>query len=269
VLAILAKEADKTNPAVKTAIQRGWYVELSGLSEENCIEYMATYLNAPKSMVPPPLRHFVAKISLGNPLYMRETIDQLILHDHIKVQLNPSGQPESLQYHQDLDNINISSWNQTAMVGETVCLLESLDPLEAMVLKMSTVFTGPFTLPDLASSSCSRWAGSTHFDYLRLFRAIQELVKRDIIEIARGNRSATELTATAAALQNYEMRNVLIRKVGGSMVLEAQKKVVKRQALIDRALSRDLPARMEEVYNKRLEPHIPWYYENVLAKAPG
>merc|ERR1712113_387055 len=166
--------------------------------------------------------------------------------------------------------MGISSWNQTAMVGETVCLLESLDPLEAMVLKMSTVFTGPFTLPDLASSSCSRWAGSTHFDYLRLFRAIQELVKREIIEIARNHRSATETTTAATgALQNYEMRNVLIRKVGGSMVLEAQKKVVKRQALIDRALSRDLPARMEEVYNKRLEPHIPWYYENVLAKGPG
>merc|ERR1719436_2296542 len=53
-----------------------------------------------------------------------------------------------------------------------------------MVLKMSTVLTGPFTLPDLASSSCSRWAGATHFDYLRLFRAIQDLVRRGIIEVA-------------------------------------------------------------------------------------
>merc|ERR1712113_1037048 len=125
--------------------------------------------------------------------------------------------------------MGISSWNQTAMVGETVCLLESLDPLEAMVLKMSTVFTGPFTLPDLASSSCSRWAGATHFDYLRLYKALQDLVKRQIIEKAQCNRSATDVTAPK--LQTFEVKNVLIRKVGGHMLLEAQKKVVKRQAL--------------------------------------
>merc|ERR1719221_73478 len=216
-------------------------------------------------MVPTPLQHFIAKISLGNPLYIRETIDQLLLHGHIKLQCNDAGEPQSLQYHQDLESINIATWSQTAMVGETICLLESLDPLQAAVLKMSTVFTGAFTLPDLASSSCSRWAGATHFDYLRLYKAIQDLVKRQIIEIARSNRSATDVTSPK--LQIFEVKNVLIRKVGGHMLLEAQKKVVKRQALIDRALSRDLPKRMEEVYTKRLEPHIPWYYENVHAKS--
>merc|ERR1711874_952049 len=162
---------------------------------------------------------------------------------------------------------------------------EPLDPLQAAVLKMSTVFTGAFTLPDLAASSCSRWAGATRFDYLRLFRAIQDLVRRGIIEVAEerqwlDSNAAENVCVTENSGQiadqhpserkpelkgPFEMRNVLIRKVGGSMVLEAQKKVVKRQALIDRALSRDLPARMEEVYNQRLEPHIPWYYENVLA----
>merc|ERR1711862_971762 len=92
-----------------------------------------------------------------------------------------TNQPEGVEYHQDLERINIAAWAQTAMVGETVCLLESLDPLEAAVLKMSTVFTGAFTLPDLASSSCSRWAGATHFDYLRLLRALEDLVRRGII----------------------------------------------------------------------------------------
>ena len=33
-------------------------------------------------------------------------------------------------------------------------------------------------------------------------------------------------------LQMFEMKNLLIRKVGGSMLLEAQKKKVKRQALL-------------------------------------
>jgi len=266
VLVVLAKDSDRSNPTVQAAIRKDWFVRLSGLSEENCIEYMALYLKAPKSMVPQPLQHFITKISLGNPLYIRETIDQLLNHEHIKVERNSFGQTENLTYQGDLEGINIAAWAQTAMVGETVCLLESLDPLEAAVLKMSTVFTGAFTLPDLASSSCSRWSGATHFDYLRLFRAIQDLVKRGIIEVASARRPVVGTKASGNQLQAFEMKNVLIRKVGGSMVLEAQKKVVKRQALIDRALQRDLPAKMEQVYLKRLEPHIPWYYENVLAK---
>jgi len=266
VLVILAKESDRSNPTVQTAIKRDWFVPLRGLSEENCIEYMALYLQAPRSMVPEPLQLFITKISLGNPLYIRETIDQLLTHEHIKVERDACGQPASLTYEGDLEGINIAAWAQTSMVGETVCLLESLDPLEAAVLKMSTVFTGAFTLSDLASSSCSRWAGATHFDHLRLFRAIQDLVKRGIIETAGVCRASSANKASGNQLQAFEMRNVLIRKVGGSMVLEAQKKVVKRQALIERALHRDLPARMEQVYAKRLEPHIPWYYENVLSK---
>ena len=35
---------------------------------------------------------------------------------------------------------------------------------------------------------------------------------------------------TPGELQMFEMKNLLIRKVGGSMLLEAQKKKVKRQA---------------------------------------
>ncbi|CAK0817047.1 unnamed protein product [Prorocentrum cordatum] len=132
---------------------------------------------------------------------------------------------------------------------------------------MSTVFTGPFTLPDLASSSCSRWAGAVNFDHLRLFRAVQDLVRRGILEFGADTLETAAEEAAGRAQQRFEMRNVLIRKVGGSMLLEAQKKVVKRQALIDRALARDLPARLEELAAKKLEPHIPWYYESVLAKA--
>mmetsp|Transcript_70287 Transcript_70287/g.150512 ORF Transcript_70287/g.150512 Transcript_70287/m.150512 type:complete len:1114 (-) Transcript_70287:73-3414(-) len=275
VLCVIAQEVERSNATVKMATGKGWLVNLTSLTDENCIEYMAKYLKVGPDLLPKPLREFTAKISLGNPLYIRETVEQLLLHEHISVKLNAEGEAESVQYNEDLEGINIASWHQTLMVGETVCTLESLDPLEAAVLKMSTIFTGAFTLPDLASSSCSRWAGSTHFDFLRLFRALQDLVKRGLIETAPARRRSATLNndpltgkpaVATAGLQTFETRNVLIRKVGGSMVLEAQKKVVKRQALIDRALSRDLPARMDEVFSKRLEPHIPWYYENVLAK---
>jgi len=269
VICVLAKEADKSNPAVKAAMRRGWLLECNGLSEETCTEYIATYLGVPQKSLDSgaaPLRDFIGKVSLGNPLFIRETIDQLLLHDLVKVRKRRDGEAD-LSYHQDLEGVNIASWYQTSMVGETICLLESLDPLQAAVLKMSTVFTGPFTLPDLASSSCSRWAGAVNFDHLRLFRAVQDLVRRGILEFGADTLETAAEEAAGRAQQRFEMRNVLIRKVGGSMLLEAQKKVVKRQALIDRALARDLPARLEELAAKKLEPHIPWYYESVLAKA--
>jgi len=266
VVCVIVKEADRSNPAVKASLRRGWFLECNGLSEETCNEYTATYLGVPQRTLDSqaaPLRDFIGKISLGNPLFIRETIDQLLLHDLVKVR-KVRGDEADISYHQDLEGINIASWYQTSMVGETICLLESLDPLQAAVLKMSTVFTGPFTLPDLASSSCSRWAGAVNFDHLRLFRAVQDLVRRGIIEFGADALEAAAEEGAGRAQQRFEMRNVLIRKVGGSMLLEAQKKVVKRQALIDRALQRDLPARLEELQTKKLEPHIPWYYESVL-----
>lgn len=269
VICVLAKDADRSNPAVKACMRRGWLLECNGLSEEMCTEYIATYLGVPQRLLDSqaaPLRDFIGKISLGNPLFIRETIDQLLLHDLVRVQKIRDNEAD-ISYHQDLEGVNIASWYQTSMVGETICLLESLDPLQAAVLKMSTVFTGPFTLPDLASSSCSRWAGAVNFDHLRLFRAVQDLVRRGIIEFGADTLDTAAEEAAGRAQQRFEMRNVLIRKVGGSMLLEAQKKVVKRQALIDRALARDLPARLEDMQLKKLEPHIPWYYESVLAKA--
>lgn len=282
VLCLLVKDADKAHVTVKKALHNNWFVQLLPLSEAICIEYMCSYMQAPSEMLDETLQRFITKLSLGNPLYIRETIDQLLENDHIQVVRGAGGRAEALHQHQDLDEINISSWAQTAMVGNTTCLLESLDPLEAAVLKMSTCFTGPFTLPDLAASACSRWASATRFDYLRLFRAVRELVKREIIEAGpRTDKSGSSCSIPGPGslpgsnpteerqdryLQTFEMRNVLIRKVGGAMVLEAQKKVIKRQALIDRALLRKLPARMDALKARALEPHIPWYYENVLAK---
>merc|ERR1712039_78191 len=192
-------------------------------------------------------------------------------------------QPKNIEC-KDIDKINLASWQHTAMVGGTVCLLESLDPLEAAVLKMSTCFHGTFTLPDLAASTCSRWADATHFDFLRLFKAIRKLVESNIIEAiddeAGGEEERKDAPADGDKLpsprsskerafgktQYFQTRNMLIRAVGGAMVLEAQKKSVKRQALIDRALGRELPGRMEDLAKKRNAQHIPWYYEQAFRR---
>lgn len=153
------------------------------------------------------------------------------------------------------------------MIGNTVCALEALDPLEAAVLKMSTCFMGPFTLGDLAASTASRWSDSTHFDFLLLFQAIRKLLDQKMLEAVEAPAEARgQESAGARKLQHFQTKNILIKSVGGAMLLEAQKKSVKRQALIDRALYRYLPERMKELAEKRNKPHIPWYYEQAFRR---
>jgi len=229
---------------------------------------MSHYLGVQEQQVPAPLRQFVFKVTSGNPYYMRETIDQLMEH-HIQVNKGANNQVRSLEC-KDIEHINISTWHHTAMVSGTVCVLESLDPLPAAVLKMSTCFMGSFTLPDLAASISPRWAGSTHFDFLRLFKAIQTLVEGrfldtvEAIEDWTGRTSNNSLVAFKGG--TFQMSNLLIRAVGSSMVLESQRKAVKRQALIDRVLCKELPTRMEALASKRSAQHIPWYYEQAFRR---
>ncbi|CAJ1382516.1 unnamed protein product [Effrenium voratum] len=296
-LMTLCKTPDPSLEFVKASASKGWLLDLTGLSEDICQEYMASHLEVPLGAVPETVVSFVSKISLGNPLYIREALGQLLADGHINVARPPGAEAVVEQSTEDLDTVEISDWSHTAMVGETMCLLESLDPLQAAVLKMSTVFTSNFSLQDLASSSCSRWSGSNYFDYMRLLHAVSELEKRGILEKQalkrkldagpllvrshsmltgrRGSRTggkkgdfsrSKDKDSAARELQMFEMKNLLIRKVGGSMLLEAQKKKVKRQALIERALNRDLPSRLEELEKKKKEPHIPWYYENILTR---
>mmetsp|Transcript_34163 Transcript_34163/g.72689 ORF Transcript_34163/g.72689 Transcript_34163/m.72689 type:complete len:1111 (+) Transcript_34163:318-3650(+) len=298
-------EGQDDSPAIKLAKEKNWFLHLSGLKEGIILEYMSNYLNVPDSKLPPPLTHFVTRVTGGNPRHIRETIDQLLLESNLQVVLGANQQPKDVTV-KEMDKIDVSSWQHTAMVGNTVCLLEALDPLEAAVLKMSTCFEKTFTLPDLAASTCSRWADATHFDFLRLYKAIQKLVDHNIIDRADDDdfeennaNNANNNANTSGALdapegnppsatnndliakkspsprtskgafgktQCFETKNLLIRAVGGAMVLEAQRKSVKRQALIDRALWRDLPAKMEALAKKRSAQHIPWYYEQAFRR---
>eukprot|EP00439_Symbiodinium_sp_Y106_P067878 s63_g11.t1 len=184
VMLLICREARKENPAVQAAVQQNSLMDMKGLvTQANIAEYMSSYLNLPdadSNLIPTPLRTFVSQVTLGNPLYIRETIDQLREH-HIQVNEGAGGQVKNVEC-KDIDKVNVSQWGHTAMIGNTVCALEALDPLEAAVLKMSTCFVGPFTLGDLAASICSRWADSTHFDFLRLFQAIRKLQDQKMIE---------------------------------------------------------------------------------------
>jgi len=240
-------------------------LNMKGLSTEGMLEYMSNILRVKEEMVPHNLRSFVGKVSLGNPMYITETLQQLIEHQNVLVDIGANGQAKGLQV-KDLEDVELYTWGHTRMVGGTVCLLESLDPLESAVLKMSTCFLGPFTLPDLAASTCSRWAGATYFDFLRILKALRKLVQQQIVEEVSGEDDEGLDQLISANLGRFQCVNLLIRSVGSSMVLECQKKSVKRQALIDRTLARELPARMEVVAQKKAIQHIPWYYEQAFKR---
>eukprot|EP00930_Biecheleria_cincta_P063811 TRINITY_DN4933_c0_g2_i1.p1 TRINITY_DN4933_c0_g2~~TRINITY_DN4933_c0_g2_i1.p1 ORF type:complete len:1042 (-),score=195.94 TRINITY_DN4933_c0_g2_i1:241-3366(-) len=263
---VLCREADREQACVQEAIRTDNLLTLKGLNDE-IIEYMANYLQIPESTVPPPLRKFVKEVTMGNPLYIRETLDQLMEEQHLKVK---PGTSATLGVGA-LNDIDIAAWNHTAMIGGTVCRIESLDPIETAALKMSTCFEGPFALPDLAASNCSQWGGSTHFDLLRLYRATRKLVQRGFIEKVQAPsrdspRGGREKTCRFGDMQHFQMQSALIRTVGASMVLEAQRKSVKRNALIDRVLKQDLPERMAELSKAKGVQHIPWYYERALRR---
>lgn len=263
VMIVISQTAERSCRVVQDAMQANTLLHLEGLSDSSILEYVSNILGIQEAFVPHPLRAFVAKVTLGNPHFIQETLQQLIEDQFISVILGTNGQAKNIE-HKDLWTVNLSAWGHTRMVGGTKNLLESLDPLEAAVLKMSTCFLGSFTLPDLAASTCSRWAGATHFDLLRLFKALRKLVAQNIVEVVEAPED--ELGAKDNNCQRFQCNNILIRDVGGSMVLEQQKKSVKRQALIDRTLNRELPSRMEVVQQKKSVHHIPWYYEQAFKR---
>jgi hypothetical protein len=261
---VVCRDAERGNPVVQHAFSSNTLLNMVGLSTEGMLEYMSNILRVKEEMVPRNLRTFVGKVSLGNPSYIQETLQELIEHQNVLINIGANGQAKGLEV-KDLELVELYTWGHTRMVGGTVCLLESLDPLESAVLKMSTCFQGSFTLPDLAASTCSRWSGATYFDFLRILKALRKLVELGIVEeVPWGEWSEEEGGAINCA--RFQCVNLLIRSVGSSMVLECQKKSVKRQALIDRTLARELPARLSVLAQKKAVHHIPWYYEQAFKR---
>ncbi|CAJ1343015.1 unnamed protein product [Effrenium voratum] len=217
VMMLICRHARDDHPAVKAAEKSNTKVSLKGLEDQGIAEYMSSYLNLPdadSNLIPTPLRLFVSEVTLGNPLYIRETIDQLREH-HIQVNEGAGGQVKNVEC-KDIDKVNVSQWGHTAMIGNTVCALEALDPLEAAVLKMSTCFMGPFTLGDLAASTSSRWAESTHFDFLRLFQIMNfvraETIVQEITDDGKVRDIITQVRKSEAE-QDAERQEAILRSL--------------------------------------------------------
>eukprot|EP00438_Fugacium_kawagutii_P031708 Skav215624 [mRNA] locus=scaffold620:13854:35818:- [translate_table: standard] len=274
------------------------------MKRANVAEYMSRYLNLPdgdSNLIPTPLRNFVANVTQSNPLYIRETIDQLREH-HIQVNETAGGVVKNVECK--------------AQRGHQFCKVISL----------------------LFKKGINWWSDSTHFDFLLLFQAggplapnidairklldqkmleaveppavearmnfvraetiVQEITDdgkvRDIITQVKKSEAGPPLDDAAkeynvhtideaplnwAEFEHYQQiedaEREKKRKLKSEAPLEqrvnsASDSLANRlptfNALIDRALYRYLPERMKELAEKRNKPHIPWYYEQAFRR---
>lgn len=261
-------------------LSHGCWIDTEPFDEAHVSEYIGTELCVARNRIPRSLIEYITNITLGNPLFIREALVQLQRNQHMKTYLSNQTNEREIDAIANLDTtVEVSHWPNTAMVGGILTILESLDPLPASIVKMATVFHGPFTLADLLASACPRWSGAARFEALRLFYALQQLLKLEIVTLhedpllrsdnntdnyypkTSNDETEDEVLDRALLLGPFKLSSVLVRKVAGAMVLETQRKSVKRQALMDRCLSKELPDRMATRRAKKLVPHIPWYYQ--------
>ena len=252
-------------------------IELQPLTR-NCMEeyvYKILRLDAEEeSAVPSRLIDFVEDLTQGNPLYVLETLEQLVCRQYVSrstthglltVNVNDLG-----------EEVSVADWSHTAMVGKVICQLEALAPQEAAIVKMASVLKGPFSVLDIAASLKSPYLHAQRFDNYRMYRTCVRLVKMGILSEIPQHASSSDATplndmsrfpkdmdeSFFNSIQNIPMfilDNLLIRKVAKGMVLHQQALKIKRQALMHRVIFRDVGERMKKQRDRLESLHTPYY----------
>ena len=206
--------------------------------------------------IPSGLTEWVYSLAGGHPLHTREILEQLMSRGVLLVE----GGLVRLTVP-DMEIVNVAEWGLTDVVGSVVERLEGLEPQEFAVVKIAAVFVGSFSVADIAASMIPRFRPErTLMDEFRIFTTCARLVDLAILvkaPIDADNRSIDlseqtlpgmpnndefEMThKTKAEAVKFRLTDPLIRKVACSMLLFQQRVTIKRQALISRALLRDLP----------------------------
>jgi hypothetical protein len=258
VLSISAKEElpRQIEQLAKETIQTDPFSDAAAVEE-----YISHHLGVPQEEVPVSLRDFVAEFACGNAMACRETLECLLRYEHIEVTKDELGKPHAIGCFTELGDVDLEGWAEKAsMVADAVCLLESLEPVQNMVVKMMATFTGTASVADLAASACPRHAGGLALDRLLLLTAVQDLWKRGILEASDPTWS-TDRENELWAIACFRLSSKLLQKVGFTLVSSKMRNSVKRQALIDRVLTKTLAGRLQEARMRKAIPHVPWYYQ--------
>ena len=255
-------------------------IELQPLNR-NCVEeYVSKILQLEPegtNNMPTELVDYVQDLTQGNPLYVMETLEQLVAKQYISRTLQGY-----IKLNCDLNNsVSLSNWSHTSMVGRVICQLEALAPQEAAIVKMASVFEGPFSVLDIAASLKSAYVNARRFDNYRMYRTIARLVRLGILSAipvlpdSSGAGGATQVPINDMSrfpkdtdiqfilamnkIPFFILDSYLIRKVARGMILQQQALTVKRQAMISRVIVKDVPARMDQRRIRLENLHIPYY----------
>merc|ERR1719409_2263302 len=104
---VVSRDSEKGNPAVKMAEKAGTVLTLSGLGTEGMLQYICNILRVQDIMVPHDLRKFVGLVTLGNPMYIRETLYSLVDHLNLAVAFDNTGKAKNLEC-KDLDLVELA-----------------------------------------------------------------------------------------------------------------------------------------------------------------
>eukprot|EP00928_Gymnodinium_smaydae_P037159 TRINITY_DN25834_c0_g1_i1.p1 TRINITY_DN25834_c0_g1~~TRINITY_DN25834_c0_g1_i1.p1 ORF type:complete len:2072 (-),score=304.76 TRINITY_DN25834_c0_g1_i1:130-5685(-) len=239
--------ADKVSEAPdEDPVARPWRLRMQPLTEDAAVELMCHCLGLPTtnggSLVKRKLREFIIAVSINVPVYIQECIEQMMLHGYIQV---TDGE---CSFVQDLSTVNIAEWVQTSMVGGTISQLESLGSAKMHIMKLATVFEGPFSPLDLAAANRMLF-GNVHrflafYDQAKLLHSCSLLVNHGFLERLPMSVLTPPADGAPARLPRWTVSNSLFRKVAGSMLLNSQKMLIKRAVLVERALNVELPKRL-------------------------
>ena len=255
-------------------------IELHPLSR-NCLEEYVTKIlrldSEGANSIPNELIDFVEDLTQGNPLYIMETLEQLIVKQYISRSIQGY-----VTVNCDLQkDVSLADWSHTSMVGRVICQLEALAPQEAAIVKMASVFQGPFSVLDIAASLKSAYVNARRFDNYRMYRTMARLARIGILseiphlpeasdpeggyqvpinDMSRFPKDTDfQFTLAMNRIPMFILDSYLIRKVARGMILQQLAMKVKRQAMLNRVIVKDLPSRMEQRRARLENLHMPYY----------
>eukprot|EP00928_Gymnodinium_smaydae_P024615 TRINITY_DN1986_c0_g1_i1.p1 TRINITY_DN1986_c0_g1~~TRINITY_DN1986_c0_g1_i1.p1 ORF type:complete len:2362 (-),score=606.06 TRINITY_DN1986_c0_g1_i1:70-7155(-) len=220
-----------------------WRLEMRPLTADATVEFMCHCLKLETKdggrLVKRSLREFTFAVSIGIPVYIQECIHHLQASGCIEVK---GG--ECIMVH-DPSTVNIAEWVHSSMVGGTITQLENLGPAKSHIMKLATVFEGPFSPLDLAAANRALFGRVPRilslYDQAKLLTACKELHATGYLRSVHASRPNAEMDDRAPVhLPRWTVSNSLLRKVAGSMLLQSQKILIKRAVLVNRALNFEL-----------------------------
>ena len=277
VVVVLCRRTDDSQNIVA---EDSHLVELEPLPR-NCIEeYIGKILRLDTegvNNIPQDLVDFVEDLTQGNPLYIMETLEQLIQRNYITRSVQ-GYVVVNVDLHEE---VKVFEWSHTAMVGRVICQLEALAPQESAIVKMASVFHGPFSVLDVAASLKSPYTDAKRFDNYRMYRTCARLTRLGIIseighlaaqssgdengyvpinDMSRFPKDTNPHFVEAMnKIPMFILDNFLIRKVAAGMTLQQQALKVKRQALLHRVITTEVPERIEANRKRAAGLHMPYY----------